>query len=142
MAPFNMKSFNSKSIAFILALIILVSSNGVVLAVHTCLSKAATEVSLFGNKGCCSENKSCRDKGERSVVSAKCCNISFSFHKTDVSSVPQKSSFTPGNFSFPAYAIQDLFTLRFSSAFSIASLKAPPGISGKGLLRIISIFRI
>ncbi len=75
-------------LALVLSLVILISSGGIVLAVHYCSSKADASVTLFVAKSCCSQ-KDVPCDGSKSQHSFKnnCCELKISYHKVDVSSV-------------------------------------------------------
>ncbi len=135
------------TIALLLSVAILVSSNGIVLAAHTCFSKAETKVSLFKATGCCSTEKlndlnehhadGCHD----SIGPKKCCQLSLSFHKVDVSSTVLKLN----NFhhQLPSSAFS-FFSFRGSEKSSRAFFhnKLPPSNSGRILLTKISLLQI
>lgn len=79
-----------KVFSVVLTLSILLSSSGVVLAVHTCFSKFHRNVSLFQDgSSCCSKQKTNCHKTPDEAVSKACCELKFSYHKVDISSLIQ-----------------------------------------------------
>jgi len=81
-------------ISVLLAISVLISSTGVVIASHVCLKKGQADVSFFQSKSCCSKyHKSCEPVP---VVKKKCCQLSVSYHKLQVNSVVKESSTSPG----------------------------------------------
>lgn len=116
-------------LAFFLAFTILISSSGVVVAMHTCLSSSKKQISLFEHKGCCSKsNKGCH-KTSSTGLKAKCCELSISYHKIDVN-----ASVLKYEISLSADLISEPFntTTFFSdnTLFSVISNKAPPQLRG------------
>ena len=72
-----------KFIAFFLTATFLVSGNGIVFAIHTCLTTSTKKISLFSEISCCSKKESgCHPKcnGETKLDS-DCCSSEFSYHK-------------------------------------------------------------
>src|SRR3569832_1684288 len=79
----------SKNIFYVLmAVIVLITSNGIILASHTCLKNSNTKVSLFQNKSCCGKTKKTCESTETKAVKSNCCNSSVSYHKVNVNTVP------------------------------------------------------
>ncbi|MBP6401104.1 MAG: hypothetical protein KA492_01155 [Bacteroidia bacterium] len=113
--------------SFILAFSILISSSGVVLAVHTCFSSSKTQISLFHPKGCCSKpSKSCH-KLPASGFKSKCCELKISYHRIEVNADAVHHAFpvTIAEIDLP------LFSSAVSPVVSIPSNtfnKAPPEI--------------
>lgn len=79
-----MRTAIRKVSAFGLMIAMLVSGNGVVLAVHTCFLSSTKTVSIFHTKECCSKktgdcSSGCNEKQDN--FSAKCCSSQISYHK-------------------------------------------------------------
>lgn len=124
-----MKSRAKHILAFFLAFSILISSSGVVVAMHTCLSSSQKQISLFEHKGCCSKSGKGCHKTSTSGLKAKCCELSISYHKIDVN-----ASVLKYEISLTADQISEPFksTTFFSdnALFSVVSNKAPPQLRG------------
>ena len=138
-----MKARLKKFISLLLGVIITISSGGVVVASHSCLKKPGTEVSLFQHKGCCSKGKknchSASSPGQ--AFTKKCCQLTVSFHKVDVSSLPVKKNFIHADVFIRNFAVQNTIALQNYSA-KLFQNKAPPKLAGRTLLTSISIFQI
>lgn len=126
--------------AFLLATSILVSSSGVVLAVHTCLSSSTKQISLFEHKGCCAKTKSVCHKAPKTGIKTKCCELTISYHKIEVNasvlkySIPLQVDF----FSLPEFSVPEFPV----TAFQTSSLnKAPPDVRG-GTALLFSLHRL
>ena len=137
-----MKSIKN-SLAIFLGVVILISSNGIVLASHSCSVKPGTDVSLFEHKGCCSNGKmNCHaDYPGINSLTKKCCQLTITFHKVDVSSSVIKT-----DFDHVIFLAQDFstHTLSFSKNYSETHFinKAPPKPAGRKLLTSISLLQI
>jgi hypothetical protein len=133
-----------KYISALVAVVILISSNGIVLATHSCFSKAETKVSLFSHKGCCSQKKkNCHSTTHSSEkkISSNCCRLTISYHKSDVNSIVKHAFSTELNF-FP---VQNIHASLFSPDFFYSTFylnKVPPKLSGRTLLSSISTLQI
>ena len=137
-----MKKHFRNSIAFFLAFIILVSTTGVVVAAHSCLSKHETQVSLFSHKGCCSGDKlKCHSATKKETgFSNECCKLIISYHKVDVSTTLVKS------FPLPDFRLFTSSPLQFSVK-PIVAIKTPENfppllITGVSFLHSIHLLRI
>jgi hypothetical protein len=129
-------------LSVLMAVIVLVSSNGIVLASHTCLKKSNTTVSLFKSKSCCSKTKKPCESGETKSVKARCCVSSVSYHKVNVNTVlVQRHVFLAQMLAAPVLTI--LTSQPFSVIDSPINFK-PPLLNdgGKDLLKQVSSFRI
>lgn len=128
-------------VSFFMGVIILITSNGIVLASHTCLKDSKTSVTLFKNKNCCGKINSTCDSTEKKSLKSNCCLSSVTYHKTDVSTVPVQKPAIHSYFlnSIPAWRIIFSSPL-FGSQFSIQA--SPLITGGSDLLNLISIFRI
>lgn len=116
-------------LAFFLTLTILVSSTGVVLAVHTCFISSKKQISLFQNKSCCSSHsKNCHSK-PASSLKAKCCELSISYHKLDVVSNTIKYQHLDSDTGLPLVLFSAL-TKPQHSFTKIYLNKAPPESRG------------
>jgi hypothetical protein len=118
-------------IALCLALVVFISSGGVVMAVHYCSKQANKEVTLFKNNTCCSKNSSaCESFPASKSLKKKCCDLKVTYHKIDISTVFSEKV-TPD--------VQALIVIDFLNNFSFfappvynSSLanKAPPFFTG------------
>jgi hypothetical protein len=129
----------------ILSVIVLVSSNGIVLASHSCISKHETEVSVFRISGCCSKDKTnCHSRLSGEIVmTKKCCQLNLTFHRVDVSSPVYKIQ--PVR-SFKMYAKELVgfpVSVFFSEEAPFSFIKITPVIqSGSSFLHSIRLLRI
>jgi hypothetical protein len=139
-----MKSRTKNILSIFLSLVVLVSSNGIVVAAHNCFSQHKTEVSLFSKKCCSKEKEQCHSKpAMEDTFAKKCCELKITYHKVDVkaplvknASIQHLNLFSnPISFSSPSF---------FSDNISISSFnKAPPCIrSGVALLHSIGLLQI
>jgi hypothetical protein len=71
---------------------VLISGNGIVLAIHTCLSTSTKKISLFNEVSCCREEMSmaCDESHSTDCVKAECCLSEHVYHKLDLPSIPVK----------------------------------------------------
>ncbi len=139
----KMKSRFSKIVSVFLGAIILISSNGIVLASHNCFSKPGTEVSLFEHKGCCSKGKkNCHAiPVKETAFTKKCCQLTISFHQADVSSLLVKTSLIHVDYFTQNFSIPNLlFSKNYSETLFFK--KTPPKPAGRTLLSNISILLI
>jgi len=139
-----MKKHFKKRIALLLSVIVLVSSNGIVVSAHSCFSSHSTEVSFFNQDNCCSkEKKKCHSKPvDENTIRKSCCNIVVTFHRLDISSQVVKTTALNFTDSFSSVLFSgSLPALRnFCSLFES---KAPPLIrAGVSLLHSIHTLKI
>lgn len=132
-----MRVFRS-GFAIFMALGILVSSSGLVLAAHTCLTSSKTEVSLFKHHGCCAkQKKSCHEITTKETT-GKCCNLKVSLHKIDVSSTFSQER-SPENVITPFIQSLPFVSLPLSiTCIQIGSGTSPPEPPG-GIDLLISL---
>ena len=124
-------------LAVALAVVVFISSGGVVLAVHICSKNSNKEVSLFSNKTCCSKLTPCATGEVPKTIKKNCCNLKITYHKVDISSIHSELS----NFLVQAITI---VPINFENEFvqevflkSVLTNKAPPFfIGGKTFLSI------
>ena len=138
-----MKSRLKNIVAFFLGVIILLSSNGIVLATHSCFSRPGTQVSLFSHKGCCSKGKKdChRIPAGENTFTKKCCQLKISFHKVDVSSFLSKANLIHVDAIAQHFSISDFpFSKNYTELLFIN--KSPPKPAGRALLCHISLLLI
>ena len=95
-----MKKIRNNFLIYFITASVLISGNGIVLAMHTCLSSASKDISFFNEPPCCSKkNKSCNSdlhKGKHeNVVASKCCTSEVAYHKINALFLPQKSLSIP-----------------------------------------------
>ncbi len=132
-----MKPFK-KLITFLLIPTILISSGGVVLAVHYCSSLSDKSVSLFEEGTCCSgDSKSCGKENSLESFENNCCDVKLTYHKVDVTSFISEHHFT--DYLFYSNNLNPKFDSAIISedVFYTTSNKAPPFfIGGKTFLYI------
>jgi hypothetical protein len=137
-----MSKFLRNIFSVLMAVIVLITSNGIVLASHTCLKKADTKVSLFQNKSCCSKsNKSCESADTKSVKS-NCCISSVSYHKVSVNSLPSGKKAIDSKLLLTPVSV--IASAQPVSVFIPSMSVKPPLLfhGGKDLLIHVSTFRI
>lgn len=89
-----MKGLLHKLLVCFFAATIFVSGNGVVLAIHTCLSNLHQDVSFFQEAECCSEKQDhCNPAthNPNSKIEAKCCTSEFKYEKISEPFLIQKN---------------------------------------------------
>ena len=138
-----MKRKLNKALAIFLGVIVLISSSGVVLASHQCFSKPETDVSLFSHNGCCSKKKKkCHALPVcEKAFAKKCCQLTITFHKIDVSSIDHKVNIL----SLTSFALPVPFNREVNAKGVRQSCflnKAPPKPAGRILLTNISLLQI
>ena len=95
-----MKKIRINFLIYFISASILISGNGIVLAIHTCMSSSSKDISFFKDPSCCSKkDKSCnsdcdKNKHENSF-SSKCCTSEVAYHKINAPFLPQKSLSIP-----------------------------------------------
>jgi hypothetical protein len=121
-----------------MAAVILLASNGIVLAFHTCFTAKKTAVSLFHHGECDSEKKqpskrksSCcsneKRKPTRALVNSNCCVETITYKKSELTSTIMASS---------EVVVHDIFIINHFTPFAIPFInssktfaflnKAPP----------------
>ena len=93
-----MKKLIHRFFIYLLTTSIFISGNGVVVAMHTCLSSSIKNVSLFKESSCCSEKNKFCDSGchdQKESLSSKCCFSEFSYHKVNAPFLLQKTHEVP-----------------------------------------------
>jgi hypothetical protein len=129
-------------LSFFLAVLILFSSTGIVIASHICIKSKKTDVFLFKAKGCCSKMQ-----GECSSLPASaeqfknhCCQLSISYVKLDVTSL-QKSFSAASGIIIPVeqFTFSNLYSSPcFQSCFNIHD----PDIASGGKNFLLDIHRL
>lgn len=77
-----MKNLQSKILALFILSTFLISGNGLVLSVHTCLATSDKMVSLFSDNSCCSDQTECCPMNQPSgALESKCCSSEFKYEK-------------------------------------------------------------
>ena len=95
-----MKKVRNNFLIYFITASVLISGNGIVLAIHTCLSSASKDISFFKEPPCRSKkNKSCNSECNKSkhenTVASKCCTSEVAYHKINTLFLPQKSLSIP-----------------------------------------------
>ncbi len=122
-----------------LALIVFISTNGIVVAAHNCFSNHKTEVSLFHKKCCSKEKEQCHSKPvNENTFSKKCCEIKISYHKVETNTPLVKNISVKNLNLFSSEILFSSVTPFFSQALAFCSAKAPPLISS-GISLLLSI---
>src|SRR4051812_26882707 len=88
-----MKALSRYIFIYLIAASVLVSGNGVVLAIHTCLSSKTKEITLFTQSGCCSKkalNCNIPKAGNAGNLNSKCCASEYNYYKITSPFLPQK----------------------------------------------------
>jgi hypothetical protein len=139
-----MKSRSKNILSVFLSLVVLVTSNGIVVAAHNCFSQHKTEVSLFSKKCCQKEKEQCHSKpAMENTFAKKCCELKITYHKADVKTLLIKNASIQHLNLFSNPILFSSFSF-FSDNISIFAFnKAPPYIhSGVALLHSISLLQI
>lgn len=85
-----MNSFKKVIVVF-LASLLMASTSGVFVMVHTCMSLKKTEILFSDEHKCCKQNK--KKSPDGSKIERKCCTVDFQYHKlTIVSSTTEKNA--------------------------------------------------
>ena len=93
-----MKKLIQSFFIYLITAAVFISGNGVVLSIHTCLSSADKNVSLFKQKSCCSEDDNrCESKcpDQHDNLSSKCCTSEVVYNKVSDPFTTQKSLTAP-----------------------------------------------
>ena len=123
--------FTKKILVVFIALLVLISTSGVFVMIHTCMSSRKSEISFTDEHKCCKSNK---QKGKLCSFEMKCCKVDFQYHKLNVvSTAPEKNNSTDlfvapsfnylsafvntGNFNKPTFFKPPLISFNFSSQF-------------------------
>jgi hypothetical protein len=105
-----MKAWIKPVITFSLVFAIIFSGTGVVMAVHTCLSGAFKEVSLFKSHHCCDDQNSCNKSAQKNIEK-QCCEFNVSYHKLTINGFQDNQvKISPAIFS--GYHTPFIFSLR------------------------------
>ncbi len=119
-----------------MALLMLVMSIGITAHKMVCLVSGAVTFSFIESDDCCdTESKTAN------AVEAKCCDYSTDYFKLDiqtiVSSFNVKFDFPVEYFTLPVFVFTEVATAQL-----VEVAHAPPLISGKDILILVSAFRI
>jgi len=71
-------------LAIFMALVVFISTGGVVLAIHYCYKENSKDVSLIEEDSCCSEEKGCGTEDADKTGEADCCDLFVSYHKLTI----------------------------------------------------------
>lgn len=119
-----------------MALLMLVMSIGITAHKMVCLVSGAVKISFFQSADCC-----VKESKTANAVEAKCCDYSTDYFKLDIQTIVS-------NFNFKFDIAVDYFTLAVFVFTEVATAQlvevahAPPLISGKDILILVSVFRI
>ena len=134
-----------KLTSIVMALAVLLASNGVVLAVHTCFVSGTVDVSLFNSNNCCSGNSTgCNEESDlQTVVSPKCCKLELDYHKIQVVSSDKDDSGKLYNPELmPISALAGFYPIFNAPLQKDISYKAPPPQGAADPTFIYSIHRL
>jgi hypothetical protein len=129
-------NFLRKYFSVAMALLMLVMSIGITAHKMVCLVSGAVTLSFIESDDCCAtESKTAN------AVEAKCCDYSTDYFKLDIqtiiSSFNVKFDFADYYFTLPVFVFTEVATAQL-----VEVAHAPPLISGKDILILVSVFRI
>lgn len=111
---------------------IFISGNGIVLAIHTCLSSSEKNVSFFDESTCCTKmDKLCDSEcnSQQESVSLKCCSSEVTYHKINAPfllhktlEIPEINYFDKCDFSISALVFCPTFYFKTISSAIIFSI--------------------
>lgn len=119
-----------------MALLMIVMSIGITAHKMVCLVSGAVKISFFQSTDCCE-----KESKEADTVQTQCCDYSTDYFKLDIQTIVS-------NFNFKIDFVADYFTLPVFVFTEVAIAQiievphAPPLISGKDILILVSVFRI
>lgn len=95
-----MKKIRINFLIYFITASILISGNGIVLAIHTCLSSSSKDISFFKEPSCCSKNdkscnSDCNKNKHKDSLASKCCTSEIAYHKINAPFLTQKSLSIP-----------------------------------------------
>ncbi len=119
-----------------MALLMLVMSIGITAHKMVCLVSGAVTISFIESEDCCA-----KESKVANTVEAKCCDYYTDYFKLDiqtiVSSFNVKLDFPADYFILPVFVFTEVATAQL-----VEVAHAPPLISGKDILILVSVFRI
>ncbi len=139
-----MKSRFKNIVSIFLSLVVLVSSNGIVVAAHNCFSEHKTEVSLSTIKCCSKEKETCHSKpAAENAFTKKCCDLKITYHKVNVNTPLAKTISIQQLNLFSTELLFSSVLIFFQNISASVFNKAPPRIhSGVSLLLSIGTLQI
>jgi len=123
----------------LMAVAFFVSTNGLVLATHTCLKDTHRQVSLFTSGSCCKSDGDCGNPRTGNSVVQSCCVTEYNLHKTHTETTLPGQHGTTVTFLIPFVAMLPSVALPLSSFDRgyIHAARAPDPLSGRILLHSI-----
>ena len=119
-----------------MALLMLVMNIGITAHKMVCLISGAVTLSFIESEDCCA-----KESKTANAVQAKCCDYSTDYFKLDIqtilSSFNVKFDFPVDYFTLPVFVLTEVATAQL-----VEVAHAPPLISGKDILILVSVFRI
>ena len=119
-----------------MAVLMLVMSIGITAHKMVCLVSGAVTLSFTESDDCCA-----KESKAANAVQAKCCDYSSDYFKLDIQTIVSnfnvKFDFADYYFVLPFYVFTEVAQAQPSEA-----AHAPPLISGKDILILVSVFRI
>jgi hypothetical protein len=129
-------NFLRKYFSVAMALLMLVMSIGITAHKMVCLVSGAVTLSFMEGEDCCA-----KESKTANAVEAKCCDYSTDYFKLDlqttISSFNVKFDVADYYFTLPVFVFTEVATAQLAEV-----AHAPPLISGKDILILVSVFRI
>ncbi|MCG3166043.1 MAG: hypothetical protein POELPBGB_01819 [Bacteroidia bacterium] len=129
-------NFLRKYFSVAMALLMLVMSIGITAHKMVCLVSGAVTLSFIESEDCCA-----KESKAANAVQAKCCDYSSDYFKLDIQTIVSnfniKFDFVDYFFTLPVFVFTEVAQAQPSEA-----AHAPPLISGKDILILVSVFRI
>lgn len=90
-----MKKIRINFLIYFITSSILISGNGIVLAIHICLSSSSKDISFYKEPSCCSINdkscnSDCNKNKHKDTLASKCCTSEVAYHKINAPFLPKK----------------------------------------------------
>lgn len=84
--------FLKKTFVVLIAVLLLISSSGIFVMIHTCIGSKKTEISFSDEHKCCNNKK----KSKKACnIERKCCSVDYQYHKLNVVSHSSEENTTP-----------------------------------------------
>jgi hypothetical protein len=129
-------NFLRKYFSVAMALLMLVMSIGITAHKMVCLVSGAVTLSFIESDDCCATESKAAN-----AVEAKCCDYSTDYFKLDIQTIVSnfnfKFDFAVDYFTLPVFVFTEVATVQL-----VEAAHAPPLLSGKDILLLVSVFRI
>ena len=84
--------FLKKTFVVLIAVLLLISTSGIFVMIHTCIGSKKTEISFSDEHKCCNNKK----KSKKACnIERKCCSVDYQYHKLNVVSHSSEENTTP-----------------------------------------------